>query len=102
MLELSKNEIDLGELEPGTKKNFQITVKNTATVPVTPTITASCGCTIPNLEPKTIPADGTAQLLAEFDTINKKGPQTKNIYVGYSENGKTVKLVLTFKANVKG
>lgn len=100
MLHLSKNEIDLGTLEKGSTKHFQISVRNDYNIPVTPEIRVSCGCTTPTLEPATIPANGTAQLLAKFDTTGKQGFQSKNIYVGFQNNGAPITLTLTFKANV--
>lgn len=101
MLHLSENELDLGTLVHGNKAHFQVTVRNDYNVPVTPQLTTSCGCTKPTLEPATIPANGTAQLLGEFDTFNKEGFQSKNIYVGFTNNGAPIKLTLNFKAIVE-
>ena len=100
MLSLSKNEIDLGNLEKGSKAHFQVTVKNDYNIDVTPQLSASCGCTVPTLEPATIPANGTAQLLGVFDTAGKQGFQSKNIYVAFKNNGAPITLSLNFKANV--
>lgn len=100
MLELSTHDIDLGNLDKNTQKSFQITVKNNSNLPVTPSVTVSCGCTTPTLEPAVVPANGNAQLLAKFDTTGKSGFQSKNIYISYNENGAPMKLTLNFKAIV--
>mgnify|MGYP003605173490 CR=1 FL=1 len=101
MLFLSKNEHDFGTLQKGSTGHFQVSVRNEYPFPVTPTLSASCGCTIPTLDPATIPANGTAQLLVDFDTTGKQGFQRKNVYVGFKNNNAPINLTCTFTANVE-
>ena len=100
MLELSTHDVDLGTIEQGVTKHFQISVKNTSGTPITPRLSASCGCTTPTLEPATVPAHGVSQLLVKFDTMGKQGFQSKNAYVNYTNNGNPIQLLLNFKANI--
>lgn len=98
MLRFSKHDMDLGKLEPNINKHFQITVFNDSNQDVTPKVDASCGCTTPVLEPKTIPANGSAQLLMGFNTQGRQGFQSKNVYV---DNTDGTRLTFNFKAYVE-
>lgn len=98
MLKLSATELDLGQLPENEVATFEVSVINEFNVPVTPSITASCGCTVPELTPATIPANGESTLCGRFDTAGKAGFQTKSIFVTYTNNGTPIRLTLKFKA----
>lgn len=87
----------LGVTIQGTIREFNYTITNTGTEAVTPGINVSCGCTVPNLEPKTIEPGQSATLQARFDSIGKSGLIEKSIWL--SVPGMT-NLTLKFNTNV--
>jgi len=105
MLKLAKetsveNKIHLGELPQNTVHAFSFEVENTSNKDITPRVSASCGCTVPKLDPKTIPALGKATVQTTFDTTGRSGLQSKNINLNYEEDGLLKVLTINFVSTV--
>lgn len=101
MLELSQHEVNLGDLQPNTLKSFEVQVHNNGNEEITPHLTASCGCTVPTLEPKVILPGNDATIKAVFDTTGKKGFQRKSIHLTFpNDEGMSTTLSVSFKANI--
>lgn len=100
MLRLSEEHLELGKLLPNTIHTFNVVVFNDGDIDITPSLSVSCGCTVPTLEPHSIPAKGQSELIGAFDTTGKKGHQHKRIYVTYTLDSKTFSITLDFKAEI--
>ena len=105
MLKLAKetsveNKIHLGELPQNVIHDFSFEIENTSNADIAPTVSASCGCTIPKLNPKIIPALGKSTVNATFDTTGKSGLQSKNININYVVDGILKTLTINFVSTV--
>lgn len=105
MLKLAKqtaveNKIHLGELPQNTVHAFSFEIENTSNLDITPTLSASCGCTIPKLNPKIVLALGKSTVNATFDTTGKSGLQSKNININYIVDGIMKVLTINFVSTV--
>lgn len=104
MLTLSEKDLRFGKISTNITHPFQVIVTNESDQDITPTLDASCGCTVPNLTPATIPAKGTAILSGIFDTTGKLGYQHKRVYLIYMDNSAVTPIrtttVLDFYAEV--
>lgn len=100
MLQPNRSEIDLGEIKQGDKVSFEVELKNESTQPITPSISVSCGCTVPRLEPRTIEPGQTGILKAEYDSTGRLGDQKKLIYIKYSPNERVLSNTISFTAKV--
>lgn len=58
----------------------------------------SCGCTVPSFPKEPIPPGGEGDILVQFDSHHKKGPQHKSVLI-YS-NSVLDRMSISFDANV--
>lgn len=103
MLRFSENNLQFGTIESGVMYPFSVIVFNDGEEEIRPSLSASCGCTTPNLEPRSIPAKGQASLDGIFDTTGKKGHQHKRVYLTYTSNSDkpiTRSITLDFYAEI--
>lgn len=99
-LTASPARMDLGKIDPREPKKFWFGVKNNTDEYIDGIPWASCGCTVPQLVPSRVPAQGSARLMVEFDPVGKSGLQEKNVGIKYLIDGKEWSISLTFVAQI--
>lgn len=100
MILIKPSEVNLGQLSQNEVKEFEVELSNLSEQSLEVTPWASCGCTVPRVDPKVIPSGGTGRLIAKFDTSGKSGLQQKTIGVKYDIGGQTKTTSINFIAKI--
>lgn len=87
---------NLGTVKEGETVNFEFNVFNQSPNYVSPELHVSCGCTLPELEPKVILPNQMAVIKAKFESKGRRGLQSKKIWLKLPHENN-----LEFKFDVK-
>jgi hypothetical protein len=91
--------LDLGEITQGKKVNCTFHFKNSGKADlIIESVTAGCGCTSTEWEPKPIKVGGESDIKITFNSSGKKGKQNKMVYV--KSNASDKEKILKFTCNV--
>jgi hypothetical protein len=90
---------DFGTIKEGDVVEYTYKFKNTGDAPlIIQDAAGSCGCTVPNWPKDPIPAGGSGEITAKFNSAGKKELQNKTVTV--TANTFPKRTVLKFKAMV--
>jgi hypothetical protein len=97
---LDGGEKDFGKIKEGENLNVSFRFKNTGNKPlVISSVTASCGCTVPETPKKPYAPGETGVIKASFNSAGKEGLQSKQVNVFANTNPASTTLV--FRVEVK-
>ncbi len=102
MLTSSSNElINLGKIKSGEVVTKQFQVRNGSGEFITITgISASCGCTTPDIKDKKIAPKQTTTVTFTFNSAGKKGMHTKSVKITYIYHGELHALIQKFIVDI--
>jgi hypothetical protein len=81
---------ELGKVAEGAQVEVTWRFKNTGNKPlIISQANASCGCTVPEKPNEPIPPGGEEHIKAMFNSTNRSGTQTKEVFVVANTNGGT-------------
>lgn len=91
---------NFGDIKEGETVFYDFIIKNTGEdLLIINDVQPSCGCTAAEPEKRRLLPGESTKMKVEFNTINRKGPQTKIVYV-LTNDPKTPKFKLWFSANI--
>lgn len=91
---------NFGDLREGQVVSHDFIIKNIGTdTLVISNVRSSCGCTVAKLKVDKLAPGDSATVTVTFNTHNRKGPQTKYVYI-YNNDPILSKFKLVLKANV--
>ena len=100
MVSLSSNKVDLGKIKAGLRKSGTFTITNTGkTMLKVYHIKTDCSCTIIKNPKREIAPNSSSTFSVEFDSIFKKGIQSKPITI-YTNSPNSSVITVQIKANV--
>lgn len=99
-LEIKPTHINLGQLNPGQKREFDYTIFNTSSQDIRVLPWAACGCTVPSVVNNIVPANSFTKLKAVFDSTGKSGVQEKTMGINYTESGEAKSISVSFTAKI--
>lgn len=102
MLTTTNNEvINLGKVKQGevVTKQFQVRNSSGEFIQITG-ISASCGCTVPEIKEKKIAPKQTTTVTFTFNSDNKKGMHIKSVKINYSFHGEQHVLIQKFMVDI--
>ena len=102
MLTSSSNElINLGKIKSGEVITKQFQVRNTSGEFINVSgISASCGCTIPEIKDRKIASKQTTTVTFTFNSTGKSGMHTKSVKITYIFHGEQHVLIQKFIVDV--
>jgi len=99
---VSPTVMDLGIIDASNPRSFEYNVTNLGYRELGLSVAASCGCSVPSIEPALLAPGQGGKVKVTFDPLGKSGMQEKSIWVSYDDpiKGKQVTTV-TFRAQIK-
>lgn len=97
---IKKNFYNFGDIKEGDVVSYEYTIENTGDdLLIINEVRASCGCTAVQPEKRRLLPKEKIKLKVEFDSMNRKGAQTKYVYI-MTNDPKNSQSKVSFSANI--
>jgi len=101
-MDFEEMSFDFGEIDEGERVQHTYAFKNTGKEPlVISNAKGTCGCTVPQWPKDPIAPGEEGEILVEFNSKGKSGPQTKRVILTANTNPQTTNLEIKGKVNKK-